>query len=91
MGTGGREEAFETAFRANPLPLTITRASDGLIFDANPAWLARLGFTRDEVVGRRMSDIGFSAYPTLEPELVETPSMSTRDRIVSARAVSGRS
>lgn len=58
-GTGGeRAAAGQALFRANPGAIAITRQSDGCYLDANPAYLQLLGYSKDELVGRRGVDLG---------------------------------
>ena len=51
------EEKFARAFGADPAGLAISRLADGCFLDANPAYLAMLGYTWDELVGRRSVDL----------------------------------
>lgn len=44
-------------FQANPIPTTITRASDGLLLDANDEFLAYFGLKREEVLFRPAVDL----------------------------------
>lgn len=53
------EERFTKAFRVNPAAVMITRLSDGVFLDVNEKWLAMFGYTRDEIIGRTVFDIGF--------------------------------
>jgi two-component system cell cycle sensor histidine kinase/response regulator CckA len=53
-------ERFQRAFERNPSGLTMARQSDRTIIEANPAFLTMVGYERDEVVGRRASEVGFS-------------------------------
>jgi PAS domain S-box-containing protein len=43
--------------------MAITRVTDGLITEANPAFLRGIGYTREEVIGRTTMDIGLWANP----------------------------
>ena len=51
------EEKFATAFRLNPNPSVIARVDDGVLVDANDAYLEVTGFTRDEVIGKAAKDV----------------------------------
>lgn len=57
------EARFRAVFTACPLPLALARESDGSLFDVNPAWTARTGFSRDEVLGRRTVEIDLWVDP----------------------------
>lgn len=46
------EERFSRAFVASPIALSITRREDGLVIEANAAWLEMFGYARDEVIGQ---------------------------------------
>ena len=46
------EESFRTLYRRTPLPLHSLNA-EGIIEHVSDAWLALMGYERDEVVGRR--------------------------------------
>ncbi|MGH7946323.1 MAG: PAS domain S-box protein, partial [Opitutaceae bacterium] len=52
---------FEKSFYSSPALMAITRVTDGLITEANPAFLRGIGYTREEVIGRTTLDIGFWA------------------------------
>jgi PAS domain S-box-containing protein len=57
------EEKFSSIFHNNPVLMVISRLSDGRIVDANPAFLERMGYHRDEVIGRRSTEMDFWADP----------------------------
>jgi PAS domain S-box-containing protein len=57
------EQRFLLAFHANPLPMTITRWSDGVHLEVNDAALRHSGYTREELLGRTKADLGFWATP----------------------------
>lgn len=46
------EERFQKAFYSGPVGLAITRASDGVYIDANPAFSDIVGFRLDELIGQ---------------------------------------
>ncbi len=45
------EARFSMAFEVNVTPMAISTLKEGRFIDVNPAFLARLGFSRDEVIG----------------------------------------
>ena len=52
------EEKFSEAFHANPALTTISTLEEGRFLDVNLSFLATLGYTREEVIGRTVADIG---------------------------------
>lgn len=58
------EQQQAKLFRANPGAIAITRQSDGCYLDANPAYLQLLGYSKDELVGRRGVDLNIVSAPT---------------------------
>ena len=55
------EEQFSKAFHASPVGLSIVRASDRCFLDVNESFLNLLGYTRDEVIGKCVDDVGIWA------------------------------
>ena len=53
------ERRFAQAFQANPLPMSITRLSDGQHLDVNEAAVRHSGYTREEMLGRTKPELGF--------------------------------
>ena len=49
---------FATAFHANPCGMAIVRVSDGQFQDVNAGFERQTGFSRDEVVGRTVHELG---------------------------------
>ncbi len=52
------EEKFAKAFQASPAIITIVRINDGQFIEANLAFERQTGFSRSEVVGRTISEVG---------------------------------
>jgi|GEM_PF-435836 len=52
------EHLFATVFRSNPVPLTLSSASDGAFIDVNDAFLQKSGYTREELIGRTAKEMG---------------------------------
>jgi diguanylate cyclase (GGDEF)-like protein/PAS domain S-box-containing protein len=52
MGAEAKEEGYRYAFQTCPQAVIIARLADGKIVDANPEFLALMGFKREEVMGR---------------------------------------
>jgi PAS domain S-box-containing protein len=51
------EEKFSKAFMASPEAISIATMDEGIYVEVNDAFLARTGFSRDEVIGRTSTDI----------------------------------
>lgn len=51
------EEKFSTAFHANPAIAGVSEIETGEYIDINQAFCDKLGFTREEVIGKRAVDI----------------------------------
>jgi PAS domain S-box-containing protein len=63
------EEKFSKVFHASPVALSITRASDGRYIEVNGSFLKRMGYQRDEVIGRTAMEIGAWANPVEREEM----------------------
>ncbi len=54
---GESEERFQKAFRASPIPITLTTAPEGRFLDANDAFLRLVGHAREEVIGHTVFEM----------------------------------
>ena len=52
------EEKIAKAFALNPAGIAISRRADGCYLEANPAYLQLVGYSRDELIGRRSTELG---------------------------------
>ena len=52
------EERFTLLFHDSPVAINLSRASDGVIVEANRAWVQLTGYTTAEAVGRTGPDLG---------------------------------
>ncbi|HYY53938.1 MAG TPA: EAL domain-containing protein [Candidatus Dormibacteraeota bacterium] len=57
------EERFARLFRENPAGLLVSRLSDGVVLDANDAWLGMTGFAREETIGKTVVELGLWVEP----------------------------
>jgi PAS domain S-box-containing protein len=57
------ERRFMVAFHANPLPMSITSLADQRHLEVNDAALRHSGYSREEMLGRRKTDMGFWVTP----------------------------
>jgi PAS domain S-box-containing protein len=64
FGLGDRT-GLSSAFALSPLILCVTGAADGRLRDVNEAFLRATGYTRDELIGRRMDDLGLWIDPEI--------------------------
>jgi PAS domain S-box-containing protein len=65
------EERFSRVFRASPAGIAITAAADGRFVDANDAFYALTGYSREEIIGRTSGEVGFVQDLREQAELVE--------------------
>lgn len=72
------EQLFTAAFDESPEAIALSRLSDGLIVDVNQEWLAVTGYTRDEVIGHTVVEIG------------HCPDLATRNALVAELRAHGR-
>ena len=57
------EEKFSKAFRSSPVLTAISTIKEGRYIDVNDAFLATLGFSREEVIGRCVKELGLFSDP----------------------------
>ena len=72
------QERFATIFRSSPVGITLSKLDDGRLVDANPAFLAMLGYDRREVIGRTAQEMGVFVSPEDRESFVETIRMHGR-------------
>jgi PAS domain S-box-containing protein len=65
------EERFSRFFRSTPVGTSITRFNDGLLLDANDAFLGLLSYTREEVIGQNTLELGVWANPGDRAKVLE--------------------
>ena len=82
---------FEKSFHSSPALMAITRVADGLITEANPAFLRGIGYTREEVIGRTTLDIGLWASASQRDEYLRRfqEEGAVRDLAAEIRGKSG--
>jgi PAS domain S-box-containing protein len=57
------EQRFEHLFRHSPALMALTAAEDRRFVDVNDAWLARIGYTLSEVIGRTPLELNLFPIP----------------------------
>ena len=68
------EERFRLLYEASPLPYQSLNA-DGRLIEVNPAWSEFLGYSKEDVLGKKISDFldeaGSQAFETRFPRFLE--------------------
>ena len=57
------ERKWQAVFQSSPVPIMLSRLSDGMIYDANDAWCKLLGYSRDEIIGKTTVSLGVWQNP----------------------------
>ena len=70
------EEKFSKAFHNGGSVMSISRLSDSIILDVNEAYCRKLGFTRDEVIGKTSLDLDIFEDPEDRRRILETLSVT---------------
>lgn len=52
------EKKCEAIFRNSPVPILVSRVSDGMITDVNDAWCLLMGCDREKILGKTTLDLG---------------------------------
>lgn len=65
------EERFSRLFERSPVAMILTTLEDGLVLDVNEAGLHLSGFSREELVGRRITDVNAWAMAGAREKFVE--------------------
>jgi PAS domain S-box-containing protein len=66
------EEKFSKVFRSNPAFIAVSTLAEGRYIDVNGAYERVTGYTREQVVGKTVSDIRFWVNPEERAAMVET-------------------
>lgn len=75
------ESKFRSIFDHAPLAISIEDIQSGRLIDANASWLELLGYNREEILGKSVSDLGLYA-DTSEYESISR-SLSEHDRVIN--------
>jgi diguanylate cyclase (GGDEF)-like protein/PAS domain S-box-containing protein len=65
------EERFARVFHSSPDAIVISRLADGTYIDVNEAWEKMCGYARDEVLGKRSTDLGIWVDPADRDRLIQ--------------------
>lgn len=63
-------DMFENLFEANPVPTSITRLEDGLIFNVNEAYLEYFSLKREDVIGHTTGEFNLPINQRQRPHLI---------------------
>ncbi|MBP7299682.1 MAG: PAS domain S-box protein [Methanoculleus sp.] len=66
------EHRFATFFKDNPIIFTLVSAIDGTLVDVNDAFLRYTGYDREEVIGRKVEELGLFADHTEHLRFIST-------------------
>lgn len=75
------ESKFRSIFYHAPLAISIEDIQSGRLIDANASWLQLLGYNREEVTGKSVSDLGL--YADISEYESISRSLSEHDRVIS--------
>ncbi len=62
------QQRFEHLFRNNPALMALSTISDQKFVDVNNAFLKRLGYTREEIIGKSTAELGIFPFPDQHTE-----------------------
>ena len=71
---GGRQvsgDKFQKVFRCSPIPFSITTLKEGRFVDVNAAFEHRYGYSREELLGRTVHDLGMWCDPADRMFMIE--------------------
>lgn len=57
------EEKYYKLFFSSPIPISFVRLYDRTIVDVNPAFEKKLGYKKDDILGKKSNDFGLWVYP----------------------------
>jgi PAS domain S-box-containing protein len=63
------EEKFSKAFSSSPSPILIIRFADSKIIDVNASFLNSSGYQREEVIDRKIDDLGLFVDPSIREQI----------------------
>ncbi len=86
------QHRFESLFRRNPCPMTVTSLPDQIITDVNDACLTALGYDCDEIIGKTSHELGLFPEIPIHDRAIELLNKSGRfhDMEMPIRTKSGK-
>jgi len=79
---------FYNLFITNPALMAVSCLSDRRVVDVNEAWLHKLGYGREEVIGKTSSELGLFGVPD-EEIFVEFPQHENKGQEIKVRKKDG--
>jgi PAS domain S-box-containing protein len=79
------EERFFLAFNSSPQSMVITTLEEGRYIEVNESYLRLTGYSREEVIGRRSTDLNVWVNPEERAAVVETLKREGRARNIEIR------
>jgi len=84
------EERFRKVFRSSPIAFSITTLDEGRFVDVNDAFERRYGYSREELIGQTVFEVGIWDNPAERQRvLVELREHGVRNRITRFRRSTG--
>jgi len=84
------ERQFHSLFYVSPIPMAITRQSDGAFLFVNDAFTSLTGYTREEAVGRSSVELGMVASDARAEAVALFTAANGRSLELSVRTKDGR-
>ena len=72
------EERFTKVFRRSPVPMCITRLTDGMILDVNESFVALFGYAAEEIINHPSTEFQFWRTPDGRQGSMESPAENGR-------------
>ena len=73
------QQRFERMFRSNPTLMALSAMPDGRFTDINDAFLSAFGFSKEEVLGKRVEEVGLAVLP--EQQVALASALKTVGRV----------